>query len=107
MSTGPAAHPPPNDPTISPHLAATFTGPAGRALYAVAFAPEGDMMASADAGGLVHLWDVASGGLAKTFADPGSRGAIGVDFCPNGELLAAADGNGQVHLWDVVEGALA
>jgi DNA-binding beta-propeller fold protein YncE len=94
-------------PPRHPELIATLADPAGRAVYAVAFGPGGDVLAAADANGRVYLWDVASGGLARTFADPGSRGVIGVDFCPNGELLAAADENGRVYLWDVVGGKLA
>jgi serine/threonine protein kinase/DNA-binding beta-propeller fold protein YncE len=94
-------------PPRHPALVATLADPAARAVYAVTFGPEGDVLAAADANGRVYLWDVASSELAGTFADPASRGVIGVDFCPDGELLAAADDNGRVYLWDVVSAKLA
>lgn len=94
-------------PPHHPALIATLANPASRAVYAVTFSPDGDVLAAADANGQICLWDVASGQLARTFTDPGSKGVIGVDFCPDGELLAAADDNGRVYLWDVIGGELA
>ncbi len=94
---------PPGDPA----LVATLAGPAGQAVYTVAFGPDGSVLAAGDANGRVYLWDVASARLSRALTDPETEGVIGVDYCPDGELLAAADCNGRVYLWDVIDGKLA
>ena len=91
---------------LRPALAGTLAVPGCRAVYAVTFGLDGDVLAAADGNGFTYLWDMA-GGLAATFAHPGSRGVIGVAFDPDNELLAAADANGRAYLWDLISGDLA
>src|SRR5260370_1477904 len=91
---------------LRPVLAAALAVRGCRAVYAVTFGLDGDVLAAADGNGFTYLWDMA-GGLAATFAHPGSRGVIGVAFDPDNELLAAADANGRAYLWDLISGDLA
>lgn len=73
----------------------------GAAMKAVAFSPDGAMLAVAG-GSWVRLWDVR-------YPDrPASRGALAspsaqsVAFSPDGRLLAAGGTQEQVYIWDAV-----
>ena len=71
------------------------TGPGG-GVNGVAFSPDGNLLASADADGTVGLWNTATGqAIASLPADSG----VGVAFSPNGNLLASADADGTVQTW--------
>src|SRR5580704_3479450 len=89
---------------LRPALAAMLAVPGCRAVYAVTFGLDGDVLAAADGNGLTYLWDLISGDLARTFVSRRSGGLNGVTFGLGGDLLAAAGGDGGVHLWDVVSG---
>ena len=71
------------------------TGPGG-GVDGVAFSPDGNLLATADADGTVGLWNTATGqAIASLPADSG----VGVAFSPNGNLLASADADGTVQTW--------
>src|SRR6185437_7670204 len=75
----------------------------------VVFSPDGKLLASADAGGRVRLWDPVTGQAVRTIQvvtspNGGSPGVSGVAFSPDGKLLASAGGDGTVGLWDPVTG---
>jgi dipeptidyl aminopeptidase/acylaminoacyl peptidase len=80
----------------------TVQSPAGEAIVAMAFAPDGKLLAAA-AHRLIHLWDPATG---KEFARlRGHRGEVlSVAFAPDGKTLASADDQGDVRLWEVTSG---
>jgi WD40 repeat protein len=79
--------------------------PAG--VNAVAFSPDGKLLASADVGGYVRLWNAGTGqpvGVPLP-ADPGTQnGVAAVAFSPDGKLLASADADGYVRLWNAGTG---
>ena len=72
---------------------------------AVAFSPDGKLLASAYSNGTVWLWSPVSGhthGLVPMTSFRAS--ADSVAFSPDGKLLASAYSNGTVWLWNVAAG---
>jgi WD40 repeat protein len=68
---------------------------------AVAFSPDGKLLASAYSNGTVWLWNPVSGqaeGLAPSASSPAS--ADSVAFSPDGKLLAGAESSGTLRLWN-------
>ncbi|MFN8376131.1 MAG: hypothetical protein U0694_25065 [Anaerolineae bacterium] len=78
-----------------------FTGP----LDAVAFSPDGSLIASGGRDNLVRLWDAATGiNLAQM---PGhSNWVTRVAFSPDGTRLLSGSNDTTVRLWDVANRAL-
>jgi WD40 repeat protein len=72
------------------------------AVYALAFSPDGKLLASGGSYGTVRLWAVADGRLRHAF-DAHNHYVVAVDFTPDGKLLASVDEDG-VRLWDVASG---
>lgn len=72
-------------------------------IYAVAFSPDGVLVASADrAGGLV-IWEADTGRQFLDLVD--HKGAINsISWRDDSNVLASASDDGTVKLWDVVQG---
>jgi WD40 repeat protein len=71
-------------------------------VWAVAFSPDGRLLASAAADDMARLWDPATGSMCRTIS--GYSGQVSdVAFSPDGRLLASASDQ-TVKLWDVATG---
>jgi len=57
------------------------------------------LLASADYGGDVRIWDVESGRTIKVFSAHNGRAAC-LAFRPDGKRLVSAGGDGAFNLWD-------
>ena len=76
-------------------------------IYQLAFSPDGAILASGDAGGVIRLWELSTGKHLTTFKSP--AGYIKkLAFTPDGKTLASTNGGstfrspvGTILLWDV------
>jgi WD40 repeat protein len=75
-------------------------------VFALAFSPDGKLLASAGPDPSIHLWDLATGKEVRALK--GHIGAVSsLAFSPDGDRLASAGSDGTVRLWDVPGGRLA
>jgi len=75
---------------------------------AVAFSPDGRVLATGSQFGVLKLWDAATG-EERAALQPSDRGinwVFCVVFSPDSKLLASGDRTGTVRLWDVATGKL-
>jgi WD40 repeat protein/tRNA A-37 threonylcarbamoyl transferase component Bud32 len=73
---------------------------------ALAFAPNGRMLATACADGTVRLWDPATGTAPLPSLKMHTDKATAVAFSPDGELLVSAGGDKRIFLWNIRTGEL-
>ncbi len=76
-----------------------------RALYSIACAADGSLVASGDNKGDIILWDTA--GKTPTRTLRGHEWTVyGLAFTPDGERLVSGSADGTVRLWEVMTGRL-
>jgi Protein kinase domain/WD domain, G-beta repeat len=87
--------------TSTGKLVTTLHDPNSDGVNAVAFSPDGKVLATGDSNGSVYEFDTATD-LASTtgLTPPGQHGPVNaVTFSPDGTLLATADGNSHAYVW--------
>ena len=72
-------------------------------VYAVAFGPDGQTLASGSDDGAVKLWDAATGEELRPLGRHSSA-AQEVAFSPDGRTLASGGDDGAIKLWDAATG---
>lgn len=87
-------------------LITSFSDADSSAVVAVAFSPDGSMVAGGDQGGSTELWSVGTGQILTTVTDPHSQGVEATAFSPAGTELAVADSDGSTYVWSVTTGQL-
>ncbi|MGE3230029.1 MAG: WD40 repeat domain-containing protein, partial [Hyphomicrobium sp.] len=71
-------------------------------ITALAFSPDGKLLASASIDGNIRVWSTRSGRMRRLY---GHRGRVGsLSFSPDGKTLASSGADGQLRLWDVQRG---
>src|SRR5579871_543201 len=72
-------------------------------VLAVAFSPDGKLLASGSVHDTVRLWDLATGAALQTLKGHQDR-VVAVAFSPDGKLLASGSDDGTFKLWDLATG---
>jgi WD40 repeat protein/serine/threonine protein kinase len=72
-------------------------------VWAVAFSPDGKLVASASFDGRVRVWNLTTGARVFDFAAHQPY-ALNVAFSPDSRWLASAGGDGKARLWDLASG---
>src|SRR4051794_3760827 len=84
-----------DDPDGKPRTLAGHQG----SVLAVAFSPDGKILASGSRDRTIKLWDARTGGLQRTLTE--SAGDVyDVTFSPAGNLLATSGRDKHIWLWD-------
>ncbi len=75
----------------------------GSAVYDIALAPDGELIAAAGAGAVIHLFDTTTDELRRTI--PTHQGETnGIAFSPDSSQIAATGDDGTVRVWDLDSG---
>ena len=88
---------------LRPSLIRALTGHTG-SVFAVAFSPDGMLIATSSGDQTARLWDTATGLIVRTLTGH-TRAVNGVAFSPDGTLLATSGSiDKTARLWDIATG---
>lgn len=73
----------------------------GRPVSALAFSPDGTVLASATWGRAIRLWAAPTGSEIRSYRMPPGVWAQRLAYSPDGKRLASANRDGTVLVWDV------
>jgi WD40 repeat protein len=73
------------------------------AVYAIAFRPDGERMATASFDHTIKIWNVESGHVVRTFTGHQDK-VLALAYSADGRRLASAGLDGMVRLWDTMSG---
>ena len=71
----------------------------------IAFSPDGRMLATADAGGVIRVRDAASDDMLRSW-DSHDGGVESLSFSPDSRMLVTAHQDGALKAWDPASGGL-
>lgn len=91
----------PSHPAGTLRLLKTMVMPGAGEADAIAFSPDGTMLAASDIKGPATLWDTATGRQITTL--PYGIGVDSLAFSPDGKTLAVTDGDARLDLWNVAD----
>ena len=83
---------------LPPHLSRFLSG-ATSTVQALAFSPNGSILASGDAGSMVRLWNTAQGRQIGSPLRSGVGTVNSLSFSPDGALLAASGSGNAIVVW--------
>lgn len=75
-------------------------------VYEIAFAPSGELLATAGEDGVVRLWDLATGQTLEESGMSHDAPVTALAFSPDGNVLATGSEDKLVRLWDVAAPAI-
>ena len=77
----------------------------GREVRALAFSPDGTLLATGGDGPYINLWDTNTGrGKRDLIAPSGNFAVIALAFNPDGKMLYALEAHGLLRVWDLSVG---
>jgi WD40 repeat protein len=81
-------------------VARVYPNPVSSGINAVAFSPDGRLLAAADQNGAIFLWDTAAVHLIVPLP-VNNKLVTAMAFTPDSKTLATGDQNGDLILWHI------